>query len=130
MLILCPAIRVFFELSLKGMKDSLPTQLKCLDSLGKNHKRNVQAVAEMFTNDDKFINYLVSAIPYDGYNQAKTVITARKFADSADESNLTSHSADQMLDTHHTESLFNDAVLFASLCQHYVHYVRGNPKTP
>ena len=130
MLILCPAIRVFFELSLKGMKDSLPTQLKCLDSLGKNHKRNVQAVAEMLTNDDKFINYLVSAIPYDGYNQAKTVITARKFADSADESNLTSHSADQMLGTHHTESLFNDAVLFASLCQHYVHYVRGNPKTP
>lgn len=124
MLILCPAIRVIFEQSLKGIKDSIPNTPKSFESLRKNLYQNVEVVTNKFRQDNSFYNYLNEAGLYEGYTQAKTQIEARRFAQSADESNLASHSADQMLDASHTESLFNDAVLFASLCQHYVQFSR------
>ncbi|EEZ91964.1 hypothetical protein HMPREF0578_1200 [Mobiluncus mulieris 28-1] len=128
-LLLCPAVRVFFELSLKGIKASLPNPPKGFKTLSRNHNKNVQTVVDMFTDDNGFLNYLVEAGLYDGYNQARTQITTRKFADSVNESNLASHSADQMLDAQHIETMFNDAVLFVSLCQHYVKYSRDNQTT-
>ena len=124
MLILCPVIRVLFEQSLKGIKDSIPNTPKSFESLRKNLNQNVQVITDMFKQDNNFYNYLNKAGLYEGYTQAKTLIEARRFAKSADESNLASHSADQMLDANHIESLFNDSVLFASLCQHYVLYSR------
>ena len=118
--LLTPSVRVFFELSLKGLKNSL-SDFAFIESVSKQHKKSVERVAEHFV-DPPFLNFLVTQKVFDGYNQARTLITARRFGDSVEESNLASHSATQMLDAQHTEELFNDAVLFTSLSQLYVKY--------
>lgn len=118
--LLTPSVRVFFELSLKGLKNSL-SDFAFIESVSKQHKKTVERVAEHFV-DPRFLNFLVTQKIFDGYNQARTLITARRFGDSVEESNLASHSATQMLDEQHTEELFNDAVLFTSLSQLYVKY--------
>lgn len=119
-MLLAPSIRVFFELSLKGLKNSL-SDFADIDSVSKHQKKTVERVAKHFI-EDSFLNFLVTQKVFDGYNQARTVINARRFGDSVEESNLASHSATQMLDEKHTEELFNDAILFTSLAQLYVKY--------
>lgn len=121
--LLAPSIRSFFELSIQALQ--LENFITLRYPVSTHHKENIGDVHEKHLKDNKFYQYLDdNGILFDSYTEAKYVIEGAKFAETADRSNGTAHkSMKNILMTDFT-AWFNDAVLFAMLCEHYAKYRR------
>ena len=124
--LLAPSIRVIYELSLlsivkSNLNISLPNP-----SVSKQHKENVTFVQNLF-KDQLFWNYLSSGkILFDTFQEAKATINNTDFGASVDYAQLASHKSVKDFDIDTIIRLFNEAVLFAILCQQFVLFQRSN----
>ena len=89
-------------------------------------KEDVQQVTDRLC-DSEFIRYLSEQFPkLGGFHSAKSTITNCNFVRSATiVGNTASHGSYRNLSEDTLKSAFNDAVLFALLCQQYAVYKRG-----
>ncbi len=124
MWLLAPCIRVFFEMSLRGLADSnlngftLPN-----GSVSKEHRKNVQYVHGLWKKDLCFSTWLADNKKlFSSFNEAKSIINTTDFAQIAEKSNLSSHSSMKTLDEADLRNMFNVAVLFSILSEQYVVY--------
>ena len=118
--LLAPSVRVIYELSLQGLvKSSTDIQLPNT-SVSKDHGKNVKHVHELF-KDKQFSTYLDDGhIVFDSYLEARSVIESTDFGSSVDQSQLLSHKSAKSFEIDTIVKMFNEAVLFAVLCQQYV----------
>lgn len=117
--LLTPSVRVIYELSLQGIKSSMDIQLPN-PSVSREHGRNVKHVHELF-KDKQFFTYLDDGhIVFESYLEARSVIESTDFSSSVDQSQLLSHKSAKSSEIDTIVKMFNEAVLFAVLCQQYV----------
>ena len=117
--LLAPSVRVIYELSLQGIKSSMDIQLPN-PSVSKDHKRNVEHVHGLF-KAKPFSTYLDDGhIVFDSYLEAWSVIESTDFGSSVNQSQLLSHKSAKSFEIDTIVKMFNEAVLFAVLCQQYV----------
>lgn len=80
---------------------------------------------DLFKRDMHFLTYLAEGeILFDSFQEAKSIIANTDFGRSVNLSQLTSHKSIKNLDIYTIVKLFDEAVLFAVLCQQYVMYKR------
>lgn len=122
--LLAPAIRVFYELALLMISKAKLNGINLPNSdVSKELKENVNYMHEEFKNDKHFLTYLSnSRTLFDTYQEANSVINGTNFAQSASNSNLSSHKGSKDYDLDVIIHLFNDGVLFALLSEQYVKY--------
>jgi len=124
--VLAPALRPIFELTMAGLRASNIEGLQ-LEQQGRSRlKEDVQQVTDRLC-DSEFIRYLSEQFPkLGGFHSAKSTITNCNFVRSATiVGNTASHGSYRNLSEDTLKSAFNDAVLFALLCQQYAVYKRG-----
>lgn len=124
MWLLAPSVRVFFELSLRGLVDSnIPSFRLPNPSVSKELNKNVQYVHDLWKDNKEFFNWLDNhkAI-FDSYSETKDTIDTTQFANIAKKSNLSSHSSMKIPDEADLRNMFNVAVLFSVLSEQYVLY--------
>lgn len=122
--LLAPAVRVIYELSLQALANS-DVGVSLPHNVSGNHKENVDYVHDLFKRDMHFLTYLAEGeILFDSFQEAKSIIANTDFGRSVNLSQLTSHKSIKNLDIYTIVKLFDEAVLFAVLCQQYVMYKR------
>lgn len=126
--LLAPAVRVIYELSMQALADS-GVDVSLPHPVSKKHKENVDHVHDLFKNDMHFLAYLAEGrILFDSFQEARSMVTGTDFGSSVDLSQLTSHKSVKDLNIDTIVRLFEEAVLFAVLCQQYVMY-KGMPSS-
>ena len=128
--LLAPAIRSLFELSIQALQDEKCAELPF--SVSTHHKENVGHVHEHCLNNNKFYEYLASnRLLFTTFAEAKAVIEGTDFAGMAARSNSTAHKSMKNIQMMDFIALFNDAVLFAILCEQYASFSkRDQTKDP
>lgn len=125
--LLAPAIRVIYELSLLSIvKADIGVVLpQC--NVSKEHKKNVNVIHELFKTDPHFLQFLSEGrIVFDTFSEAQSVIMHRDFGASVDDANLASHKSAKDYSIQTVIDLFDDAVLFAVLCQQYTLFKKSD----
>lgn len=119
--LLAPSVRVIYELSLLSIvKADIGVVLPQVN-VSKEHKKNVEHVHDLFKTDPHFYQYLSEhKIVFDTFTEAQSVIKSKKFGASVDDANLASHKSAKHYSIDDIFDLFDNAVLFALLCQQYV----------
>lgn len=118
--LLAPSVRVIYELSLQGLVKSDNGITLPNPSVSKEHKSNVEHVHGLF-KDNSFFTYLGGGnIVFGSYQEARSVIGTTDFGSSVTQSQLLSHKSVKNFEIDTIVKMFNEAVLFAVLCQQYV----------
>lgn len=126
--LLAPAIRSFFELSLQALEKGNYATLE--HGVSRKHKDNVRNVHENHLKNKKFYQYLDdNGILFDSYTEAESVIEGTDFAETAYRANSTAHKSMKNILMNDFLSWFNDAVLFAMLCEQYAKYRSQDSET-
>lgn len=122
--LLAPAIRVFFELSLLSVQRSQTPGINLpKPSVSKDHSDNVGYMQKLFREDNAFKQYLSqSNILFDTWNDANSVINTTDFESAVTAAQLSSHKSVKDMEIFTVVKLFNEAVLFAILCEQYLGY--------
>lgn len=125
--LLSPSIRVIFELAILGFQKSLNDDH--IQSPSKKHKENVEYIHTHLSNDG-FINYLVQTPQFqtDTYLGLQQLIRTTTFENDVQRSQLTSHKSGENLTLDEICGSFNNAVLFAILCELFVMYKNDETK--
>lgn len=120
--ILSPSCRVFFALSVDLIAES-----GVFDPADPSKKRNsladkVGRIGAFFAKDDHFAEYLSTHSSISSHYGGCQKAIATNFFESADRSNDLSHRGKEAFTIEDVKKMFNDAVLFAYLCEHYIKY--------
>ncbi|RYQ70737.1 hypothetical protein [Bifidobacterium pseudolongum] len=120
--ILSPSCRVFFALSVDLLVES-----DVFDPTDPEGKKNsladkVGRIGTFFANEEPFARYLSEHSLIGSNYGACRKATATDFSGTADRSNDLSHRGKESFTIEDIKKMFNDAVLFAYLCEHYIKY--------
>lgn len=121
--LLAPSIRVIFELSLLGLRESGVKLYQA--GVSDNHEKNVSSVISLFTHKQFIKAVCENSIVFDGFKQAENIIQTSDFPNTVVRSHLSSHSGGRAMNVEEIKQMFDIAVLFAELSQFYISYINN-----
>lgn len=121
--ILSPSCRVFFALSVDLIVESRVFDPTVPDRKKNSLAHKVERIGTFFAKDDHFAEYLSTHSSISSHYGGCQKAIATNFFESANRSNDLSHRGKESFTIEDVKKMFNDAVLFAYLCEHYIKYV-------
>lgn len=130
----CPSIRVLFELGIRVVMDNAGLltniDMKGWTSSSTSHGDHVRVILQAIRQDKTFLTYLSSHGVFGlGFKKLQTILRPEAVVASVDKSEDTAHTSNMNMSRDDLMPMFNDAVLFAYLCEQYIVYKEKKSST-
>lgn len=123
--LLAPSARLIFEFSLRALKESGVADQLLEENwhTNDNYKEHVEIIYKKAFNTGEFIQYLSEhGIIANSYKNCRNIISNIDMPEMAGKSVQMAHTGRGTFTQDEIKATFNNAVLFAYLCEHYIVY--------